>query len=153
MLKCNRCGMQFEGEMGICLNCGVVDIIEVVSQQEKPEKSILLEAEELVCETRQAKYGDPFTCMERTARIFNALTEMNLKPEHVPIFNIAQKWARELNLFQRDNPRDSVGYTKMYCEYKEYIAKCKTCKNYGRTDLFCEECCIKQSQFKPKEGE
>ena len=54
----------------VMLRSNVVEI----PMYDKPEatKSILLEADELVNGERQKAYGDPISCMQRTADIFTA---------------------------------------------------------------------------------
>ena len=83
-----------------------------IPMYDKPEatKSILLEADELVNGERQKAYGDPISCMQRTADIFTAISGKEITAKDVPLFNIAQKLARELNGHKRDNLTDIAGY-------------------------------------------
>jgi len=73
-------------------------------------KSILEESLSLVNGERQDNYGDPVKCMERTMAIFYAISGIKLETRHVPLFNIAQKLAREYNKPSRDNKVDIAGY-------------------------------------------
>ena len=83
-----------------------------IPMYDKPEatKSILLEADELVNGERQKAYGDTISCMQRTADIFTAISGKEITAKDVPLFNIAQKLARELNGHKRDNLTDIAGY-------------------------------------------
>jgi len=87
----------------------------IVTPQVPPKpKSILAEAEYLVNGPRQANYGDPTECMQRTVDIFYAITGIRLEAQHAPLFNLAQKLARERVVYKRDNPRDMAGYLLIY---------------------------------------
>lgn len=73
-------------------------------------KSILLEADELINGARQDAYGDVRANWQRTVDIFESMTGIKLTPIQGLQFMVAVKAAREYHKPKRDNRRDMCGY-------------------------------------------
>ena len=74
------------------------------------DDSILSEAQELIDGPRAEAYGDAGENWRRTARIFRALSGVDLTPEQGLMFMVAVKLARHLHRPKRDNLVDACGY-------------------------------------------
>jgi|TARA_Y100001973_G_C5184172_1_gene326763 hypothetical protein len=75
--------------------------------------NILNEANKIInkrSEEKSRQYGPFSEGMERAAKIFNGMTGLNLKPEHVYKMLIALKLSRESYNHKEDNLLDAVAY-------------------------------------------
>lgn len=74
--------------------------------------SILLEADNIVSNDRQADYGHPLDDFTKTAKMWSVILGVEIEPEKIPLCMIAVKISRELNRPKRDNLVDMAGYAK-----------------------------------------
>ena len=110
--RCLKCGEMFGSvdacDDVFCPNC------RKEYKEEKVEKSILKEGEELINGARQAQYGDSIKNWNETADIASALTGRILSARDCLLVLVATKLARERNQHKRDNLVDAVAYLELY---------------------------------------
>jgi hypothetical protein len=84
--------------------------------------TLLDEARALTCGDRQAAYGDPVELHQHAARIFNAVTGLNLTARQiVQVMEAVKKARREQNPLHRDSYVDDMAYTGI--EYECALAE------------------------------
>jgi hypothetical protein len=74
------------------------------------QKSVTLEANEIVNGPRQKSYGHPRANFERTAKIWSAVLGIDVTAAQVGLCMIGVKLARECHSPKRDNRVDIAGY-------------------------------------------
>lgn len=97
------------------------------------EDSILTEAAGLVYGPRGELYDHPADDYERTVRIFNALTGIDLTPEQGVLFMLAMKLSRNVYADltnkpleqRRDSIVDTAGYLDCYWQILERKQQCQ----------------------------
>ena len=105
-----------------------------IEELEKPQESIIEEANRLVNGNRQGDYGHPYWDFSRTSTMWNGLLVEKLKegckiePEEVGLMMVLVKLSRHMNKKKRDNLVDAHGYlltVEMVEEFKNKNAKSK----------------------------
>lgn len=76
------------------------------------EKSVLLEANDLVHGDRQADYGHPLDDFTKTAAMWSAILGTTVTAEQVGLCMCAVKISRQANRPKRDNLVDLAGYAE-----------------------------------------
>lgn len=84
--------------------------------------SVLTEAEGLVHGDRNASYGHPLDDFRRTAKMWEAILGIAIRPEQVGLCMIAVKLSRECHRPKRDNLVDIAGYaeTVEWAKHEKY---------------------------------
>ena len=98
----------------------------ILEKKTKNKENILQEADRLVNGDRQADYGDAYHDFSRTAKIWSAILDTEVKPQQVGLCMCGVKISRECNKHKTDNLTDLAGYAQCVenvCEYEEKIKK------------------------------
>lgn len=73
-------------------------------------EEILKEANKLVTVDRQNAYGHPIIDFTRTAKLWSAILDTEVRPQDVGLCMVALKISREVNKHKMDNLVDMIGY-------------------------------------------
>jgi len=80
-------------------------------KQHESVNKILKEAGKLVTKDRGDDYGHPIVDFSRTAKMWSAILDTEVRPQDVGLCMVALKIGREVNKHKLDNLVDMVGYT------------------------------------------
>jgi hypothetical protein len=96
----------------VCVKCEIHEAsgVELVTSEVPKEKSVLLEAHDIVSKRNDA-YGEPTDTCERVSTAFSTLTKRQIKPADVALIQMLFKVVRSEHGYKRDNNVDLAGYT------------------------------------------
>lgn len=103
-------GASLERDVAVACGKEVLEYDHALGPIESTPESVMQEAHRLVRGARQQSYGHPREDFTRTARIISAILDFDVKPEQIPLIQIAVKVSRECHAHKRDNLVDICGY-------------------------------------------
>jgi len=80
-------------------------------------------ASRLVFDERNDDYGHPLDNLERAARIWSVILNIEVSAENVALCMVGMKMARELNKPKLDNTVDGIGYWLTLAEIRQERVK------------------------------
>ena len=90
--------------------------MDFIVENANKEKSILLEADEIVNKKRQIEYGSPTKNFEDCAIMASILCDKKITAADVIKIQMCLKLAREANAHKRDNLIDLCGYAHILAD-------------------------------------